>query len=201
MKLNLLNEAGYDSANLWWEVNALTLEQIKRTQSALDWLVDTGLQNAVVIVGGTAVAHHSGIARPLTPDIDFLVRDLQPIRRLLQQERIAYTPLEFTDDSHVGISVPIFDADFMVMTNAKLNETIFATSRVSRFGGKPFRFIAPEMLAMMKLLTGRNKDLDDAVKVLQSLPSTASFKSLVKRLRSEKLINKQQSDDVLAFAW
>jgi hypothetical protein len=202
-QLDLFNANGYDSLNLWREVTALAPKQIKRTRQGLHWVRENNLTESAVIVGGTAVAHHCGLPRPLTPDLDFIVADPPQITRLLSGQVIEHRPLAFVDGSHVGITVPAFDADFMVTRNRRLNDMIVSTSVPGRFGGGTFRFISPEMLAVQKFLTGRDKDLGDGFKLTRSMSPAVMqrFKNLAATLRKAKLIKGDQYDDLQAFMW
>jgi hypothetical protein len=203
LPLNLLNEYGYDSPGLYLEIVALSDTQVKRTQKGLTWVLGHGLQDKLVIVGGTAVAFHAA-PRPLTPDLDFVCQNVTEVASLLAADGI--TPVTQLNPQHppvgAGIHAEPFDTDFMTLTDPRLFPLVLSTSVPGRLGGGTFRFVSAPMLFAMKNMTGREKDLADAVKLLGTLKAqnlVPQTRELLKTMRKQRVMSKELYDDASSF--
>lgn len=200
--LDLLNESGYSSPGLFREVAALPAQAVKKTQVGLEWILGHGLQDRLVIVGGTAVAFHSA-PRPLTPDLDFVCLDLAEVEHALAADGVQTSPLSLPPDwFDGGVQAVPFDTDFMSLANKRFQQHLFATSVQGRLGGGTFRFASAPMMFVFKNMTGRTKDLDDAVKLLGTLRSGNQIdntKTLLKTLRKDRVLDRDAHDDINTF--
>jgi predicted nucleotidyltransferase len=167
MKKLIIRE-NYTSENLWKKVNILTEDQINAIDKGLEWTVEN-VPNAVVI-GGTAVVHYISGARDLTPDLDFLVNNIGSLKNKFEFSDIEYTQLNPGYGEPIGITVEQFNTDYMGANavNPELNRLILQTPIKVNIGGYQVNMINPELLAIMKLETSREKDVNDAFKLLSS---------------------------------
>jgi hypothetical protein len=167
MKKFLLKE-NFDSKNLFNKVSILTEDQINRISSGLDWTVKN-VPDAVII-GGTALVHYLNGGRDLTPDLDFMVNNLSMVKAKLDNDDKLYKALRGGNTGLLGVSVDDFNTDYLDSNigNTALNKTIMSTSKSARIGGAMVRIISPELLAIMKIELGRDKDLNDGFALLQS---------------------------------
>jgi len=165
---NFLLKENYTSINLFEKVNKLNEEEIRNIAKGLDWVVNNA-PNAV-LVGGTATVHYISGARDLTPDLDFMVNDVDNIKTKLSHEGIRYSELNPGYEEPLGITVEEFNTDFLDKNalNVKLNELILRTPITGKVAGHDVKIINPELLAIMKFDVGRDKDLGDALKLLSS---------------------------------
>ncbi len=165
LPVDLLCEALFDSKTLFKEMALLNPNAIQKTQNAFEFVQQHGIN--AVLIGGMAVAHWSH-DRALTPDVDFLVPDLNSVKQVLQAQNYPSQPLASTG-AYGGIMVPQLDADFLDANqgNTAFNQYVLKTAVSSRIGGVQFRVIDPNVLTIMKFDLGRSKDTDDAFKLLQ----------------------------------
>lgn len=165
--VDLRNDKGFDSQNLFREMAVLAPAAVNKLQAGLQWIKNHNIQ--AVIIGGTAVAHYVAGSRPLTPDVDFLVANMTDVQNKLRQEQIQFTPLAEIG-AFSGIQVPQFDTDFLDANSGtpEINRYVFQTARNERVGGATFPIISPEVLAIVKFNIGRDKDDKDAFMLLQS---------------------------------
>ena len=162
----LLKE-NFDSQNLFEKLSLLT--EIQSTQ-IIDGLKWTSINYpSAVIIGGTAVIFYLKQSRDLTPDIDFLVDDVSSVKSVLDLNSIPYKPI-VGDRGNIGITVEKFNADYLNVTsgNQYVNKLILSTAKPVNIGGVQIKIAIPELLAIMKLELGRNKDADDAFALLSS---------------------------------
>lgn len=160
-----LSEASfYDSSSLFAEMAVLNPNAINKTQKAMQFIHDNGIQG--VIIGGIAVANYTQ-DRPLTPDVDFLASNLSVVKAALEKHNMPYQALA-SDGRYGGIYVPALDADFLDVNqgNVELNQYILKTATTAKIGGIPFPIIDPAVLTIMKFVIGRDKDQTDAFKLL-----------------------------------
>lgn len=167
-KKNLYLLENYSSKNLWEKVNILTEEQINSFTTGLEWTMNN-FKNAVLI-GGGATVHYISSARDLTPDLDFLVNDIDLVRTRLSRDNIKYDRLYIGKEKSLGLVVDQFNIDYLDSNvgNIRLNELIMETSNVANVGGFQVKIINPELLAIMKFELGRDKDISDAFMLLSS---------------------------------
>lgn len=150
----------FDSKNLYKEMAIQSPEALKKTQNAMQFITDNQLSG--VLVGGMAYSHHH-IDRPNKTDVDFLTDDIDGVKQALKKNRMMHAPLA-GGEMFGGITVPELDADFLDANigNAGLNKYLINTSQVANIGGVKFKVADPSVLAIMKLATGREKDMNDA---------------------------------------
>lgn len=168
----------FTSRNLYEEIALLTEKHAVHMSVGLQWTTEN-LPNAV-LVGGAAVVHYLPGGRSLTPDLDFLVESINEVKLKLDDDGIYFTDLanpqatQATSGSPLGVSVEDFNTDFIdpEMNNRILNRLVLSTPRKIHIGGVQVRVVAPELLAIMKIELGRDKDTDDAFALLMSGEAT-----------------------------
>jgi hypothetical protein len=164
----LLVKENYTSQNLFEKVNLLTEEQIRAISKGLEWTVNN-LPSAV-LVGGTATIHYITGARDLTPDLDFMVHDINSVRTKLSFQDISFRNLDVGYEYALGITVDEFNTDYLdaQVGNVALHNLIMQTPIKGMVGGYEVRIINPELLAIMKLNLGRDRDVNDGFALLNS---------------------------------
>jgi hypothetical protein len=162
--INILVNSGFDSLHLYENFRVLGSQALDQLAGGLNWMIEN--EPAGVLIGGTAVVSYLDGGRMLTPDIDFMVRDIDKIKSLLEETGLRFDPL--IDD--LGITVAALNIDILSSGsgNPALNELIMKTPLVQKIGGVGVRVINPELLFIMKMELGRDKDTDDAMLLLQS---------------------------------
>jgi len=167
MRKFLIKE-NYESINLFNKINLLNENQIRDIEKGFDWTVKN-YSNAVLI-GGTALIHYLKGGRDLTPDIDFVVANISKLKSLLDVEDILYKPLRKYDNSIIGITVPNFNTDYLDanVDSPNIKKLVLTTYNTATIGGFSIKVVNPELLAIMKIAMGRNKDLDDGFALIQS---------------------------------
>lgn len=181
---NLLLKENYTSQNLFEKVNVLTEEQIKTISKGLEWTVNN-LPSAV-LVGGTATIHYISGARDLTPDLDFMVHDVNSVKTKLSYDNIPFRDLDVGYEYALGITVDDFNVDYLnsQVGNIKLNNLILETPNIGMVGGYKIKIINPELLAIMKLNLGRERDMNDGFSLLSSgKVDREKFKSYLYQLK------------------
>lgn len=177
----------FDSENLLREFLVLEDTDKRKVISGIDWLQEKGID--AVLVGGTAVAHHLPSSRKLTPDVDFLVDDLEKVKKKLQDDDISFKLLSYG----LGITVDEFDMDLLDVKsgNRRVKMYAFKDSDLYKIAGRDVRIASPESLVVMKFDSGRDKDDKDAMLMLQS--------GVVSKERYEKVVNdlKGYVDDII----
>lgn len=165
---NLLLKENYTSINLFEKINILTEEQMIGISTGLDWTINN-IPNAV-LVGGTAVVHYITGARDLTPDLDFMIDDVNDVKTKLSQDNIRYGDLNPGVSTPLGITVDDFNTDYLdsEVGNVSLNKLIMQTPNTITIGNRQVRAINPELLVIMKFEVGRDKDFRDGIALLSS---------------------------------
>jgi predicted nucleotidyltransferase len=165
---NLLIKENYGSQNLFEKVNMLTEEQIRAISKGLEWTANN-FPNAVLVGGGATIYYITG-ARDLTPDLDFMVHDINSIKTKLSLQDIPFRNLDVGFEYALGITIDSFNTDYLnsQVGNIKLNNLILQTPINGMVGGYELKIINPELLAIMKLNLGREKDINDGFKLLSS---------------------------------
>jgi len=182
---NFLIKENYSSENLYKKINLLTEEQIKAISKGLEWTVNN-LPNAVLI-GGTATVHYITGARDLTPDLDFMVNNINSVKTKLSFEKISFRILDAGYSYSLGITVDIFNTDYLdsQVGNVSLNNLILQTPIKGNVGGYEISIINPELLAIMKLNLGREKDVNDGFALLSSgMVNREKFKSYLHQVKN-----------------
>ena len=164
----LLLKENHSSANLWEKIQLLTDQQILTIAEGLEWT--TGNLKDAVIIGGTAVVHYVNNERELTPDLDFMVDDIDIVKDKLSNDNIVYDNLYTGIEKSLGITANQLNTDFLCnnVGNIQLNKLILEEPQVTRIGGYQVNIIKPELLAIMKLIIGRDKDFSDGMALLSS---------------------------------
>ena len=164
----MLQKENYSSKNLWGKVNLLTKPQIETILKGLTWSI-VNITDAVII-GGIAVVNYSTGERMLTPDLDFMVDDIDLVKVKLSNDNIVYDDLYTGIEKSLGITANQLNTDFLSSNvgNIQLNELIIEEPRVTRIGGYQVKIISPELLAIMKFIIGRDRDFSDGMALLSS---------------------------------
>jgi len=167
---NLFERSGFDSEHLYHEFMAIVEPAIRdKMIYGLLWLDENNID--AVLVGGAAVIHYLSANRSLTPDLDFLVRDLEKVKNLLESQNISYSPLiQSNGGDPIGITVGQFNLDLLDVNecNSRLNRYVMETSDKALVASVSLRIINPEALIILKFELGRDKDDDDAFALLKS---------------------------------
>ena len=162
--INLLVNSGFDSLYLYENFRVLGSQALDQLAGGLNWMIEN--EPGGVLIGGTAVVSYLDGGRMLTPDIDFMVRDIDKIKSMLGDAGLRFDPLI----DNLGITVEALNIDILSSGsgNPALNELIMQTPLVQKIGGIDLRVVNPELLFIMKMELGRDKDTDDAMLLLQS---------------------------------
>ncbi len=162
-KIDLLGRSGFDSLHLYENFKVLDRKVVEQLAGGFDWIIEN--EPDAVLIGGTAVVSYLNSGRALTPDIDFMVSDIDRIVPLLEDAALRVTPLI----DGLGITVDELNVDILSSAsgNAALNDLIMRTPVFQNIGGVGIKVINPELLFTMKMELGRDKDTDDAMLLLQ----------------------------------
>jgi hypothetical protein len=161
-------KSAFDSENLFNEIVKLNGPQQLDIRNGLEWIIKNNIK--AVLIGGMAVAHYLPVPRSLTPDTDFLIKDMESIKDLLNYEELEWRVLKIFYTDELGIRLPKFNMDLLDDTkgNQKLHELIFQHSKTGKIFGLDIPIISPEYLVLMKLAAARPKDERDAFDLLLS---------------------------------
>ena len=164
-KLRLLEE--FSSSNLHTKISLLEISTIDNMSIGMEWVKNN--INAV-LVGGTAVVNYLSSGRDLTPDVDYLVNNINDVKSKLTKDNIVFSDLKSSNGGTLGITVPKFNIDFLDpnVGNKSLNSLILQSKTQTTIGGVSVDIIRPELLAILKLDLGRTKDISDGFALLQS---------------------------------
>jgi predicted nucleotidyltransferase len=178
--IDLSNPALFESKSLFKEMAILNPNAINKTQKAMQFIHDNHIEG--VIIGGIAVSHYTE-DRPLTPDVDFLTNNIHQIEQTLKANGIEYHPLASTGDFG-GVNAETFDIDFLDANvgMSTLNNYIINHHTTTTIGGVQMPIINKELLTIMKFVIGRNKDTDDAFKLLAKC-NIATLKTHLQKLK------------------
>lgn len=179
-KFNLIKE-GFSSINLYEEISSLTETQIDEISLGIEF-ISTHIRDSVLI-GGSAVVYYLNGGRSLTPDIDFLVAYIEETKDILLDNNIDFDNI-VGDYGNIGITIPDFNIDLLDKKsgNIHLNELILKNYVTGNFGGIKVKIIEPELLYIMKLELGRDKDVSDGF-------ALASEKGLLNKEKVMKYLN------------
>ncbi len=166
-RFKLTLKEGFTSSNLHRKISILEISTLKSMSEGMSWVKDN--INGV-LVGGTAVVNYLQSGRELTPDVDYLVSNINDVKKKLTDANISFTPLKSSNGSTLGITVSKFNIDFLDpnVGNKSLNALILKTKKQTSIGGISVDIIIPELLAILKLELGRRKDINDGFELLQS---------------------------------
>ncbi len=140
----------------------------KQIFTGLEWLSNNGLLKNLVMIGGCAIATYCP-GRELTPDFDLVASDFDLARIIVQLENddLEYKPL--MTNSLIGYQIPIYNVD--VIKPGDGNDLInyaFKYCHSVELNSIKVKVIIPELLLIIKLLLGREKDLNDAFRLVES---------------------------------
>ena len=101
--------------------------------------------------------------------MDFLVGDILELKEKLESQNIRYNLIR-GDVGAIGITVDEFNTDYLDINsgNIAINKLILKTYKIVMVGGYSVKIIIPELLAIMKIELGRDKDLDDGLTLITS---------------------------------
>jgi len=164
----LLIKENFDSTNLFEKIGKLNENQIADIATGLDWTT-TNISNAVLI-GGTALIHYLSNSRDLTPDIDFMVGNVNEVKTKLANDNIEYKELMDGNIGVLGVTADQFNTDYLDSNvgNIVINKMILKTYKSANIGGEQVKIINPELLAIMKIELGRDKDTEDGFNLITS---------------------------------
>ena len=185
MNFHWLKKANFDSATLLMELRKQTQSALDKIYQAFAFVADNNLQDECILVGGMAVAHWT--SRAITPDIDFLCRNIGAVKASLSKNGIDFSPVTFANlGATGGFTVPSFDADFLDLraANMPVNMNIIDSAVPSLIAGMTILVADPASLAIQKFVTGRTKDLEDSFKLL-AVCDKAKLKVMLKTLKND----------------
>lgn len=168
MKNKFLIKEGFDSINLFNKISLLNERQIAKISKGIKWTINN--YPSAVLIGGTALIHYIENSRDLTPDIDFMIDEIVDLKLILVENNIQFGELKSGNIGLLGINVDEFNVDYLDsnMGNVSLNKLVLKTFKIANIGGFQVKIINPELLAIMKIELGRDKDLNDAFSLLGS---------------------------------
>jgi len=157
----------FGSVNLYEKMSLLSESQVNEIYKGIEWTIKN--YYSAVIIGGTAVVYYLTKGRSLTPDIDFLVEDIDDLKSKLFDDSIYFSPI-VGDKGSIGVTVETFNTDYLDINagNAAINKLILKTYKTVKVGGYAVKMIIPELLAIMKIELGRNKDIEDGLSLITS---------------------------------
>ena len=185
MDFHWLKKANFDSATLLREMRKQTPSALDKIYQAFAFVAENEFQDECILVGGMAVAHW--LSRAITPDVDFLCRNINAVKAMLSKDGIEFSPVTFANlGTEVGFTVQSFNADFLdpEPSNSAVNMNIIDSAVPSTIAGMNILVADPAALAIQKLVTGRTKDLDDGFKLLAVCDKT-KLKTMLKKLKNE----------------
>ena len=185
MNFHWLKKANFDSATLLKEMRKQTPSALDKIYQAFAFVTDNNLQDKLVLVGGMAVAHW--LSRAITPDVDFLCRNINAVKAMLSKKKISFSPITFANlGTTGGLTVSSFNADFLdpEESNSAVNMNIIDSAAPSMIAGMIILVADPAALAIQKFVTGRTKDLDDGFKLLAVCEKT-KLRVMLKKLQRD----------------
>lgn len=174
---------GFSSKYLYNEMAIQSPSAIQKIKKSFEFVKRNNLD--CVLVGGMAVAHYT--SRAITPDVDFLCPDIAAVKHAADKENLNVRPVVFADlNQSGGFQIVEFDADFLDAKkgNAEVNSQIIIHAEPTSIGGFTVLISDPSTLMIQKFVTGRNKDLEDAFKLLP-LVDKSKLKSILKILKNK----------------
>lgn len=153
----------YSSLHLYNELRRLDDNETKRLLDGLLW-VNQNIPSAILI-GGTAIVNFLP-NRTLTPDFDFMVKDIESVKETLYEHGLTYSKLS----NEIGITVEKFNVDIINSQKGitQLNNLILKDFAEGIINGLNAKIVKPELLCILKLELGRDQDLIDAFLLLNS---------------------------------
>jgi hypothetical protein len=180
-----MSESSFDSSTLLREMAIQSPSALNKIHKAFAFVTDNNLQDECVLVGGMAVAHWT--SRTITPDVDFLCRNINAVKAALSKDGMDFSAVTFANlGTTGGLTVPSFDADFLdpAGSNLPVNMNILDSAAPSTIAGMRINVADPAALAIQKFVTGRTKDLDDGFKLL-AVCDKSKLKTMLKNLQRD----------------
>ena len=185
MNFHWLKKANFDSATLLKEMRKQTPSALSKIHKTFTFIIENNLQNECILVGGMAVAHW--LSRAITPDVDFLCRNINAVKAMLSKKKISFSPITFANlGTTGGLTVSSFNADFLdpEESNSAVNMNIIDSAAPSMIAGMRINVADPAALAIQKFVTGRSKDIDDGFKLL-AVCDLSKLKVMLKKLKND----------------
>ena len=208
--VNAQNPSYFDSQHLFDEIQRLEemslanpqhSSYVQRYSSALEWFLKN--QVHAILVGGAAVVNWMNGGRNLDQtDMDFMVADLNAVKQKLREDGIEWKPLAGEEGRYGGVNIPEFDADILDAKAGATQLNMFALSpqghKMQQVGSSvQFPVIEPHILAIMKLNNQRDKDMDDAFKLMMQpgLLNRDQWRNTVKAVRQSL----QDAESIMSY--
>ena len=168
MIVNLGNSNAFSAENLFNKVQLLSATDIQKMEHGILW-IHKNLNNAILI-GGTAVVNYLHSGRNLTPDLDFLCNNFESLTPILEFNNLVYHNLYDFNNQEIGITIPSLNIDILNKKSVHfiLNKFIFKDYSTTIIGNIDCKIISVELLIIQKIMLCRNKDLDDAIALIQA---------------------------------
>jgi len=199
MDFHWLKKANFDSATLLKEMRKQTPSALSKIHKTFTFIIENNLQNECILVGGMAVAHW--LSRAITPDVDFLCRNINAVKAMLSKKKISFSPITFANlGTTGGLTVSSFNADFLdpEESNSAVNMNIIDSAAPSMIAGMRINVADPAALAIQKFVTGRSKDIDDGFKLL-AVCEFSKLKVMLKKL-ARFLPEEMSSKEIWSYA-
>ena len=166
MKKTLIKE-DFTTENLYNKFKLLTEAEIKRIVLGMDWTNKNYPEGT--IIGGTAVVFYLHKGRDLTPDLDYMVDSINYIKTMLDKDKISYAPIK-SSSGNIGITAQQFNIDYLDANtgNVALNKLILKNYVTGMIDGRNCKIVVPELLTIMKIELGRDKDTSDGLALITS---------------------------------
>jgi len=193
----LCENTGFTSQTLYQEMAIQSPSALEKIKKSFEFVKRNNIN--CVLVGGMAVAHYT--SRAITPDVDFLCPDIESVKTAASKENLKFKPVIYPELNQIGgIQIVDFDADFLdaKKANSEVNLKILSNALPAKIGGFNVLVADPATLTIQKFATGRNKDLDDAFKLLP-LVDKSILKSTLKSVK-DNLGNQIDAKTIWSYA-
>lgn len=180
---------------LGFSKNVLGLETaMTREFPLLDRIMEMLPQNSFCLIGGGAVVLHVGKhKRVISPDLDLLVN---PVAFEILSKNFKYLPNRF---GITLVNTPDDPIDIDVILAKKMNERLsIKDAVVMTFSGRKLPVISVPNLIVMKMLSGREKDEDDAILLIKEDPTATQIAKLLLKRYKPDLVDDLKSLVMLA---
>lgn len=197
MKKNVLLKENFTSNNLFEKFNLLSEEEVNRITLGIDW-INKRIPNSIII-GGTALIHYLPSSRDLTPDLDIMVLNLDFSKNALIKDNIEFRTITSGNNPNLGITVPKFNTDLLDSStgNVSINNLILKNYTTGMLNNRQVKFVIPELLTIMKIEIGREKDTNDAFALLSSnVLNKATYLKFVNILKN----NLNEYESLISYA-
>jgi hypothetical protein len=166
MKKTLIKE-DFSTENLYNKFNLLTEAEVKRITLGIDWTLKNYPE--AVIIGGSSVVYYLNGGRDLTPDLDYMIGNINYIKTMLDKDKINYSPIK-SSSGNIGITASQFNIDYLDANtgNVTLNKLILNNYITGNINGRNCKIVIPELLTIMKIELGRDKDTTDGLALITS---------------------------------